>query len=154
MMIAYELKDLRMFMGRLQRGDDLHFTLLKFCEENNIRSGAIQGLGAFDRCQVCEYDQDQRLYRPAMEIKTAVEVLNLTGNVSLRDGRPNLHVHATLSYEWDAPTGRSIRVVGGHVVEARAFSFEFSLLTGTGPEPARTLDPSTGLYLWAMPHVT
>lgn len=68
--------------------------LTEFCRKENILAGEIYGLGAVN-------DVVLRFLNPAtkkyvdMEFKEQMEMANLTGNISEKDGNVYLHLHAT-----------------------------------------------------------
>ena len=70
------------------------------------------------------------------------EIVGFIGNVSLRDGVPLLHAHATFADEHGA-------CVGGHLLRGiTVFVAEFTIREMTGVELVRTYDEEFGLALW------
>jgi predicted DNA-binding protein with PD1-like motif len=66
------------------------------------------------------------------------ELISLTGNISLKDGNPYIHVHAALG-------DNQFRVFGGHLFEAEvAVTAEVSIIP-LGKMPVRELDKNIGL---------
>ncbi|MDI6774343.1 MAG: DUF296 domain-containing protein [Verrucomicrobiota bacterium] len=79
------------------------------------------------------------------EFDQPLEIAALTGNVSLKDGRPFLHAHAILTDEQG-------HTFGGHPAPGTVmFACEFRLEAFDGPEFTRGPDAETGLALWATP---
>jgi hypothetical protein len=71
-----------------------------------------------------------------------MEILNLHGNVSVREGKPFVHAHIVLS---DARG----RVFGGHVLPGtKLFACEIFIDEFEGEELVRVHDQRTGSYLW------
>ena len=85
-MTNYEVK--RTFMGQLPYGTDLHQGLTEIVQRENIHLGRIQALGATTSAVVAYYDQNTKTYNP-LEFPGGMEILNLFGNVSVRDGKPD-----------------------------------------------------------------
>ena len=140
-MKTYAFENRQVFLGRLERGDDLLRSLTRFCKDLNIRAGSIQALGAVEKGSLGFYDQATREYQE-LRFEGEMEIAALVGNVSLRNGEIFLHCHAVLS---DAE-GKSF---GGHLNEGTTvFACEFSVFPLLGPAPVRTRNEATGLMLW------
>lgn len=128
-------------LGRLGHGTDLLEGLTAICRERDIRLGRIEGIGAVRRAALSFYDQEAREYRP-IELEGPLEILALTGNISVKDGDPFIHAHLTLS---DA----SGRTYGGHLAPGTiVFACEVTIETFEGPPFERRMDKRTGLSLW------
>ena len=50
------------FIGKLKHDGDLLGELTKVCDENNIRLGWVQALGAVKKARIGFYDQTKREY--------------------------------------------------------------------------------------------
>ena len=77
----------RTIIGQLTLGSDLLDSLTEFVQKEEIRLGRIQGIGATTHANVAYYDQNTKTYNP-LEFDGGMEILSLTGNVSMRDGKP------------------------------------------------------------------
>ena len=132
----------RRIMGRLKRGDDLLQTLEKLCLEQNITLGQVQAIGAVSAARVGYYHQAAQRYE-FLEWRQPLEILALTGNISLKDGKPMVHAHVTLA---DADG----RAVGGHLGPgAIVFAAEFIIQEHLADQTLmRQMDLDTGLFLW------
>ncbi len=134
-----EIKEV--LVGRLQRGDDLLEVLTGLCKTLNLRLGKIQGIGAVERARLGFYDQGSKEYG-YREFDLPMEILSLTGNISLLNGEPMLHAHITLGTE----DGQAF---GGHLAPGtRVFAFEYTIEVMEGAELHRCTDDPTGLLLW------
>ena len=130
-------------MGKLSYGCDLLEELTKICSGNDIRLGKVSAIGAVMRSCTGYYDQESREYRFINSEKHS-EILNLSGNVSIKDGKPFVHAHITLSDD----AGNAF---GGHLATGTTvFACEFMIQTFEGPEFTRGMDEKTGLPLWSM----
>lgn len=144
-MIVAESRRGRRIVGRLDRGVDLFSTLETICRERGVRTAELRALGSLESIEVAEFDQAAKVWKPGRKFAGGgFEVLNLTGNVSERDGNLALHAHATLMRDRD----NGVELVGGHVVAARVFALEFVLETFDDLILRRAADPATGLTLW------
>ena len=131
----------RTFMGQLPYGSDLLESLTQIVQRENIRLGRINALGATTHAVVAYYDQNTKTYNP-LEFKGGMEILNLHGNVSIRDGKPFVHVHILLG---DAEG----KVFGGHVMPGtKLFACEVFIDELEGGELLRAREERTGLHLW------
>ncbi len=142
MTLARIVQPTRTLMGRLNRGDDLLEAITKLCVEHGITVGRVEAIGAVEKAGLAYYDQKEREYQN-FEVREPLEITKLSGNVSIKDGRPFVHAHVTLS---DADG----QAIGGHLAPGTVvFACEFVIQEFDGAEFVRGLDESTGLTLWA-----
>ncbi|MCC3144828.1 DNA-binding protein [Halanaerobium sp. Z-7514] len=126
---------------RLQKGDDLLQNLSQIAKENEIKLGSINALGAVFKVVFSYYDQQQREYI-SLEKEGDFEILNLNGNISLKDGEPMVHAHIILADQ----NGNSF---GGHLEEGtKVFASEIQIEEFSKPDKNRKYDQATGLTLW------
>jgi predicted DNA-binding protein with PD1-like motif len=135
----------RRIMGRLTKGDDLLAALAKCCQDWHIHLGEVRAIGAVSRARVGYYDQGARQYL-WLELPKPLEILSLVGNISLKDGKPFIHAHVTLSDEQG-------QAFGGHLAEGTTvFAGEFVIHEFQAEQRLeRHYDAETGLFLWS-PH--
>jgi uncharacterized protein len=141
MAILKEVKMTDIFMGRLRHGGDLLDELTDICRQRNIRLGRINAIGAVRKACIGFYDQEKREYG-YINIDEPLEITNLTGNVSIKDGNPFVHAHVTLADS----TGRAF---GGHLARGTiVFACECTVEALDGQAFERGFDEETGLSLW------
>jgi predicted DNA-binding protein with PD1-like motif len=122
-------------------GADLYESISKICTEEDIKIGRVTALGAVQQAAFAYYDQKRKLYKP-ITFKKHLEILNCTGNVSLKDGKPFVHVHATFADSKGT-------VVGGHLTAGTVvFACELTIEELEGKALDRKPDEITGLNLW------
>ena len=129
------------FIVSLDNHAELMEGIAAFCKAQGILCGQVSGIGA-----VCE--ATFRMYDPATKqyvdktFAEQMEITNLTGNISEKDGDVYLHVHATCSRA-------DYSCVGGHLLSAR-INGACELLVGSfgDTKAGRRLDPETGLNLY------
>lgn len=138
-----EIKSGKTFIGKLKFGGDLLDELTSVCEQNDIRLGRVEALGAVQKAKIGFYDQQARQYN-FFEIDKSLEITKLTGNISLRDGKPMVHAHITLADSQGNAYGGHL--AGGTIV----FACEFIINSYNGPEYVRDYDEQTGLPLWKI----
>ena len=115
--------------------------LAAFCKECDIYAGAVYGLGAISEATFRFLDPATNQYFDKT-FAEQMEITNLTGNISLKDGEVYLHVHVTAGR-------RDYTCVGGHLLQARingacelvVENFEDGFL-------GRRFDEETGLNLY------
>ena len=138
-MVNYKLK--RTLIGQLPHGADLLESLTEIVQRENIRLGRISGIGATTHAVVAYYDQNIKKYN-SLEFSGGMEILCLNGNVSLRDGKPFVHVHILLG-------NAEGKVFGGHLLPGtKLFACEVTIDEVEGEELVRERDERTGLFLW------
>ena len=130
------------YMGRLSHGADLLEELNRLFWESNIECGRVEAIGAVQRACLGYYDQTRREYK-FNTIDAPLEILKLSGNVSIKDGKPMVHAHITLADE----NGRAF---GGHLGPGTIiFACECIIEAFEGPTFQRIHDEQTGLPLWS-----
>ncbi|MBF0446127.1 MAG: DNA-binding protein [Magnetococcales bacterium] len=131
----------RTFMGGLDHNDDLLESLTKICTNEGIKLGRVEAIGAVKKAALGYYDQDKKEYS-YFTIDRHLEILNLTGNISLKDGKPFVHAHVTLA-------DNDGNAFGGHLIPGTViFACEAIIQAFDGPEFIREVEPVTGLPLW------
>lgn len=130
-------------IGKLKYGSDILVELTNLCIEKNITLGKIEAIGAVQKACVGFYDQATRKYQYTNFNKPS-EILNLTGNISIKDDKPFVHAHIVLA-------DLSGNAYGGHLAQGTiTFACEFIITLFSGAVLKRALDINTGLYLWDL----
>lgn len=84
------------YLIRLEKGEELVRTLTQFCEQQQIKAGWVNGLGAALWAELAFYHLDQKAYE-FDRINELLEISNLSGNVSMVNDKPFLHLHITVA---------------------------------------------------------
>ena len=135
----YSLEEI--YQGRLETGDDLLEELNEFVQGKEIEAGKISAIGAVQKATISYYDQETEEYG-AQELDESLEIVNLEGNISLKDGEPIVHAHIALADE-------AGNVYGGHLEEGTiVFACEFVIQEYEGEALERGFHETTGLPLW------
>ncbi len=130
-----------MFFGKLSHGKDFLVVMTAIFINENISLGRVEGIGAVQRARVGYYNHAEREYQ-YIEFNKPLEITKLFGNVSIKDNKPFVHAHVTLSDDKG-------NVFGGHLAPGTViFAFEIILNVFEGPELIRSYDDLTGLPLW------
>lgn len=131
----------RQFIGRLATDTDLVQEVERFASEHGIAAAWVSVVGAVRRATYAYYDQSERRYRELVS-DAHHEISGFQGNLSLREGSPFLHAHATFADETGATRGGHL-VPGCVVWVAEVRIGEF-----TDVALVREHDEVTGLALW------
>ncbi len=140
MTVVAEFQPGRAFLGRLPEEGDLVAFLSDFCQKKGVQAGWISAIGTVRRAVLGYFDQERQQYR-RISIENEMEIAACQGNVSLKDGKPFVHLHILLSDEEGA-------TFAGHLFESTLFVGEFWLQELLGPALERHPDPRSGLSLW------
>ncbi len=131
----------RTFIGRLPTDTDLVEEIERFCAENGVQAAWVSVVGAVRRAAYAYYNQTMLQYKE-MASPRHHEITGFVGNVSIRDGRPFLHAHATFA----DINGES---VAGHLLKGCVvWVAEVEIRELSGVELVRQHDELTGLALW------
>ena len=135
-MIVHHSEDKTLIV--VPRGEKLVATLTREISELKLKGGVISGLGALIDVELGYYHLEEKDYLRKTFSEMDYELISLTGNISLKDGNPYVHVHAALG-------DNQFRVFGGHLFEANvAVTAEVSIIP-LGKMPVRELDSKLGL---------
>lgn len=124
---------------RLNRGDEVMKSLRTVCQAEHITTATISGIGAADSAVIGLYQLETRALS-STPLKGDMEITNLTGNVSQKDGELYLHVHITMA-------DRSGWTMGGHLTEATISGAGEIFIRRLPGEIGRILDDETGLNM-------
>ena len=136
----------RTFALAFESGERLMEGLRRFAAEEELGASEFHAIGALQEATIAFFDWTTKSYRQ-MAIRTQVELLSLTGHVTLpadeeAEGERNLHVHCVLGR-------RDGTASGGHLVEAVVRPTCEVVLTELPAHLARRKDPESGLPLIA-----
>jgi uncharacterized protein len=124
---------------RLVAGEDVHSSLLSICREHGVHGAfAISGIGMLSDPELGFFVRDGQYERQRFPGRH--ELLNLSGNLSLRDGELMAHLHALLAHE-------DYSVFGGHLFEAKV-GLTLEVLLQIVPDEVqmyRVVEPECGL---------
>jgi hypothetical protein len=136
---------LREFNHRYALSLDNHVSIVEaltaFCTEMRITAGTVSGIGAISSATFRFLDPVTKQYVDKT-FDEQMEITNLTGNLSVKEGKPYLHLHATAGR-------RDYTCVGGHLLDARVNGACELVVDDFGMnEFGRRFDEETGLNLY------
>lgn len=138
-----EFKQGRLFVGRLPFEADLLDSIEKYITEKDITHGHFSIIGAL-KSGTYGFFNEKTLKYDIIHHKKQCEILSCIGNISIKEGKPFVHAHITLSDE----KGRAF---GGHLTKGcEIFSAEIVMHELINAELVREFDENTKLYLWRM----
>lgn len=140
-MLIRDLRPGRCLLARLDHDAEIISQIATLAKDKKIETGVFSVIGALKRAELGYYDQESLEYHKIF-VKEPVELISCQGNISLKEGQPFVHAHATLA-DWKG------RVWGGHLTGGTIFAAELHLQELLGQPVDREHDPVTGLYLWS-----
>lgn len=140
-MYSYKAVSGGKYVLSIDNHEEIAAALTAFCNEKSIKSGNVIGLGAVNEAVLRIYDPSTKEYVDK-DFREQMELANITGNISQKDGRTYLHLHATF--------GRSgCSAVAGHLLSARISGACELVVADFGCDSiGRRHDPETGLNLY------
>ena len=139
----YKYKQVRdnMYVLSLDNHVEVSAAIAAFCAEKGILAGNIVGLGAVSEATFRFLDPNTLKYVDKT-FTEQMEITNLTGNISQKDGKPYLHLHITASR-------RDYTCIGGHLLTAYINgACELYVEAFPGVEIGRYADPAMGINLY------
>jgi predicted DNA-binding protein with PD1-like motif len=106
--LLYEHEGLRTFAVVLGVGDEAAGAIAAFARDQRLSGSHFTAIGAFSRAVVAYFDWPSREYRQ-VAVDEQTEVLSLIGDITLKEGAPQVHAHVVLGK-------RDASAHGGHLV--------------------------------------
>jgi uncharacterized protein len=129
---------------RLEDGDDILLSLRKFVESKGIKAGLLEGIGSLKKVRLGYYDFETRKYS-WQTFEEDMEILNLTGNVSIKDATYLPHVHVSLGR-------KDFSVLGGHLDEGSEANMVEVFVRKLPGELVKAHDEKIGLNVLQLSH--
>jgi predicted DNA-binding protein with PD1-like motif len=95
------------YLLRIEPNKEVFDSLIKFAENNKIKSGFFYGIGACKECEIVKYNEKKKDY-DLFKFKNQLEISNLIENLTLKENHPYLHIHASLG-------DKSLKTISGHL---------------------------------------
>ena|SRR5438445_9142289 len=128
--------DVRTYLLVFHTGQEVTKGLVAFARKHKLTAGHLTGIGAVRDAVVGYFDPEKKVYLRVHE-KEQMEVLSLTGNLSLDNDAPFFHVHVALGR-------RNGSARGGHLFEATARPTVELVLTAYPKTVRRKTDRDSG----------
>ncbi len=131
----------RTYLFKLPKGKDLLEELIDFCHDNQVKCGTVSVTGAVSNATIGYYDQSKKKFEKTF-LDEELELVNLTGNVSIQDNRPMVYAYVSLA-------NKDHQVVGGRLLPGtKIFVCEAFIQELVGEPKVRRADKVTKLNLW------
>jgi len=137
----YPSEDGKAAFVRLERGADMLEELNSAAAKLGVEAGTVQAIGAVSELVIGYFDQGRKEYRTTA-LPSSFEISSGIGNVSLKDGKPFVHLHVVA-------TGPDGAAVGGHLMEgSKVYVIEAYFRQLGGEPPVRQQNEEIGLAVW------
>jgi predicted DNA-binding protein with PD1-like motif len=130
----------RNLLVRAEHDSDLVQFITELAEKKGITAAAFTAIGALKRAKLGFYDQEKNEYQEII-VDSPQELASCIGNISIKNGKPFVHVHAVLA-DKDGSTK------AGHLFEGIVFAAEIHLRELKGAKLERKYSETTNLSLW------
>jgi hypothetical protein len=124
---------------RLDKGEEIVESIKKICEEEKIKLGTVQGLGAINKATIGLFETETKKYL-AEEFLGDFEVCPLSGNITNMDEKTYLHCHVNLA-------GKDHKSFGGHLTSATVSATFEGIIEIINGEIGRKFNDEIGLNL-------
>ena len=128
------------YIVRMDRGEEILSTLTELCRQEDIRLAQVDALGAVDHAVVSVYDVPTKTFYKK-EFNEPMEISNLCGTVSRKEGQVYIHLHATVC-------DKNLTAHGGHANELRVSATCEMVVRVIPGEVGRRLDEKIGLNMF------
>ena len=128
------------YVVRMDRGEEILSQLTDLCRTEDIRLARVDALGAVDHAEVCVYDVLTKTFFKK-EFNEPMEISNLCGTATRKEGEVYLHLHVTLC-------DRELRAHGGHASALRVSATCEMTVTVIPGEVDRKMNEEIGLNVF------
>jgi len=123
----------------LYQGDEAISGLLEFAEKSHVMSAHFTAIGALSRATLGWFDPQRKMYKK-IPITGQHEVIGMSGDIALYQGKPVVHTHMVVGTS-DGTTR------GGHVLDAYVSPTLEVMVTVDPVAMQKRFDPETDLTL-------
>jgi uncharacterized protein len=121
------------------QGDEAFSGLLEFAEKYHVTSAHFTAIGALNGATLGWFDPQRKMYKK-IPINGQHEVIGMSGDIALYQGKPVVHTHMVVG----SPDGTT---QGGHVLEAYVSPTLEVMVTEDLVTMQKRFDPATDLTL-------
>lgn len=124
------------------KGDEVVEQLLAFAKKERVTAGSFTGIGAFSDVTLGFFERERKEYK-RIPLAEQVEVLTLAGDITLKDGEPQVHAHVVV--------GKADGTAhGGHLLVGHVWPTLELVVVESAAELRRRFDPETKPPLIAL----
>ena len=121
------------------QGDEAFSGLLEFAEKYHVMSAHFTAIGALNGARLGWFDPQRKMYKK-IPIQGQVEVIGMSGDIALYQGKPVVHTHMIVGTSDGATRG-------GHVLDAYVSPTLEVIVTVDPIAMQKRFDPETDLTL-------
>ena len=121
------------------QGDEVYSGLQESAENYHVTNAHFTAIGALDDATVGWFDPQRKMYKK-IPISGQHELIGMSGDIALHQGRPVVHTHMVVG----SPDGTTR---AGHVLEAYASPTVEAMVTVDPVSMHKRFDPATDLTL-------
>jgi predicted DNA-binding protein with PD1-like motif len=121
----------------LKGGARIPDDILAIVKREKMATARVEAIGGVEELRLAYFNRDEKRYEEH-DFMEFLEVTGILGNVTLKDGKPFLHVHGTFGR-------RDLSTLAGHVVTAKVFPLLEVVITPTSNRALRRFDDALGL---------
>jgi len=92
------------------KDEELITELTNFCKEKHISGASLSGIGGVSKCEIAYFSMKTTQYSGKV-FNEQLELLSITGNITLVNKQPFVHAHVVLS-------DKDMKTYGGHLKNA------------------------------------
>lgn len=124
---------------RLEVGDEIIKSIAELCKKEGIKTAVVRGIGAVNRVDIGYYSTEDMMYHNKV-FEHQYEIIDLNGNITVKNDEPYLHLHIALSDE-------NYSFIGGHLNSAVISITGEIFITVADGVIERRINPDTGLNI-------
>jgi len=121
----------------LKAGARVPDDILAIARTEKISTARVEAIGGVEELRLAYFNRRKKRYEE-QDFKEFLEVTGILGNVTLKDGKPFLHIHGTFGR-------RDLSALAGHVMSAKVFPLLEVVITPTKNRALRRFDDELGL---------
>ena len=135
-----ELTPARIIAVKLDKGEEVIASLVSACVKHKIASGIITGIGALSEAEVIAGTSTEQLKPLLKKFTGPIEIASAVGNVSLKEGKPYVHLHAALGLSDHS-------CIAGHLVSGKISLVGEFFIQEAGESLLRKNDAKIGMWV-------
>jgi uncharacterized protein len=121
----------------LKAGARVPDDILAIAKTEKISTARVEAIGGVEELRLAYFNRRTKRYEER-DFREFLEVTGILGNVTLKDGKPFLHIHGTFGR-------RDLSALAGHVMTAKVFPLLEVVITPTKNKALRRFDDELGL---------
>jgi predicted DNA-binding protein with PD1-like motif len=121
----------------LKAGAKIPDDILAIAKREKIATARVEAIGGVKELRLAYFNQEARRYEEH-DFREFLEVTGITGNLTLKEGKPFLHIHGTFGR-------KDLSALAGHVIKAKVSPLLEVVVTPTKNRALRRFDEKLGL---------